>query len=221
MIDLPEGASVEATDRVAQDVARIVMQTARGDQRRRPMPAHRRPFNFNGLVRHYYLRAEPQLGDVCDQPAAQGRARPRQPRHRARHPAAAVGARRSRRHQPEGRRAAARTAGDLDAARRGLRPRRRDAPRGCHEDPRGVRGGALRRRRRRQLRRAGPAHARDDLDRRSRVLRGRGAATSSTRSPCSTAARRSAIRTAADGRLPIPICRSPGPRATACWTSGS
>ncbi|WP_299358823.1 efflux RND transporter permease subunit [uncultured Paracoccus sp.] len=63
VIDLPEGASVEATDRVAQDVAAVAMalpevltvQTHAGTAA---------PFNFNGLVRHYYLRAEPQLGDV-------------------------------------------------------------------------------------------------------------------------------------------------------------
>ncbi len=64
VIDLPEGSSVEATDRVARDVADVVMglpevtsvQTYAGT------PA---PFNFNGLVRHYYLRAEPQLGEVA------------------------------------------------------------------------------------------------------------------------------------------------------------
>ena len=63
VIDLPEGASVEATDAVAQDVARAVLalpevlsvQTHAGDAA---------PFNFNGLVRHYYLRARPEMGDV-------------------------------------------------------------------------------------------------------------------------------------------------------------
>lgn len=62
-IDLPEGASHEATDAVAQDVARIVMalpevmsvETHAGTAA---------PFNFNGLVRHAYLRSEPQMGDV-------------------------------------------------------------------------------------------------------------------------------------------------------------
>ncbi|HUG62044.1 MAG TPA: efflux RND transporter permease subunit [Methylomirabilota bacterium] len=63
VIDLPEGASVQATDAVAQAVARVVLglpevhsvQTHAGSAA---------PFNFNGLVRHSYLRAEPQLGDV-------------------------------------------------------------------------------------------------------------------------------------------------------------
>lgn len=63
VIDLPEGSSVEATDAVAQDVARMALQvpevlsvqTHAGDAA---------PFNFNGLVRHYYLRARPEMGDV-------------------------------------------------------------------------------------------------------------------------------------------------------------
>jgi multidrug efflux pump subunit AcrB len=63
MIDLPEGASLEATDRVAQDVARTVLQLPEviSVQTHAGTAA---PFNFNGLVRHYYLRAQPHLGDV-------------------------------------------------------------------------------------------------------------------------------------------------------------
>ncbi|MDZ4311291.1 MAG: efflux RND transporter permease subunit [Cypionkella sp.] len=63
IIDLPEGSSVEATDNVAQDVARIVMQMPEvtSVQTHAGTPA---PFNFNGLVRHYYLRQQPQLGEV-------------------------------------------------------------------------------------------------------------------------------------------------------------
>jgi multidrug efflux pump subunit AcrB len=64
MVDLPEGSSVEATDAVAQSVARIVLampevvsvQTHAGTAA---------PFNFNGLVRHSYLRASPYMGDVA------------------------------------------------------------------------------------------------------------------------------------------------------------
>ena len=63
VIDMPEGTSVEATDGVAQSVARVAMglhevvsvQTYAGTSA---------PFNFNGLVRHYFLRAEPHMGDV-------------------------------------------------------------------------------------------------------------------------------------------------------------
>ena len=61
--DLPEGSSVEATARVLGSVAQVALglpevksiQTYAGE------PA---PFNFNGLVRHYYIRKSPELGDV-------------------------------------------------------------------------------------------------------------------------------------------------------------
>jgi len=63
-IDLPEGSSVEATDAVAQDVARIVL----GLEEVRSIQTHAgaaEPFNFNGLVRHSFYRVEPQQGDVA------------------------------------------------------------------------------------------------------------------------------------------------------------
>jgi multidrug efflux pump subunit AcrB len=63
IVDLPEGSSVEATDRVLQAAATrlssvpevISFQTYAGTSA---------PFNFNGLVRHYYLRALPHQGDI-------------------------------------------------------------------------------------------------------------------------------------------------------------
>jgi multidrug efflux pump subunit AcrB len=63
VIDMPEGTSVEQTDAVAQAVAQTVIalpevmsaQTHAGSAA---------PFNFNGLVRHYYLRERPHMGDV-------------------------------------------------------------------------------------------------------------------------------------------------------------
>ena len=63
VFDLPKGASVQDTDRVAQSVAEVVMglpqvvsvQTYAGTAA---------PFNFNGLVRHYFLRRDPNMGDV-------------------------------------------------------------------------------------------------------------------------------------------------------------
>lgn len=63
VIDLPEGSSVEATDAVAQAVAGVslAMPEVVSVQTHAGTAA---PFNFNGLVRHSYLRAEPQLGDV-------------------------------------------------------------------------------------------------------------------------------------------------------------
>ncbi|WP_414897110.1 efflux RND transporter permease subunit [Rhodovulum sp. YEN HP10] len=63
VIDLPEGASVEATDAVAQAAARVAlaMPEAVSAQTHAGTAA---PFNFNGLVRHYFLRESPEQGDV-------------------------------------------------------------------------------------------------------------------------------------------------------------
>ena len=63
VVDLPEGSSVEDTNRVLSEVARISLaipevhsvQTYAGEAA---------PFNFNGLVRHSYIRNSAELGDV-------------------------------------------------------------------------------------------------------------------------------------------------------------
>ncbi len=62
-IDLPEGSSVEATDAVAQAVAKVALEMPEV-MSAQTHAGSAAPFNFNGLVRHSYLRAEPQLGDV-------------------------------------------------------------------------------------------------------------------------------------------------------------
>jgi len=64
VVDLPKGSSVEDTERTLQamverlaPVAEVAsFQTYAGTAA---------PFNFNGLVRHYYLRAQPQQGDIA------------------------------------------------------------------------------------------------------------------------------------------------------------
>ena len=71
VLDLPRGASVEDTDRALQqmverlrDLPEIVsFQTYAGTAA---------PFDFNGLVRHYALRAEPQQGDIVVNLLAKG-----------------------------------------------------------------------------------------------------------------------------------------------------
>jgi multidrug efflux pump subunit AcrB len=63
MVDLPEGASVEDTERVLFDAAGIARKlpevTSVQDYAGEPAP-----FDFNGLVRHYYLRETPELGQL-------------------------------------------------------------------------------------------------------------------------------------------------------------
>ncbi|GEO86177.1 MULTISPECIES: efflux RND transporter permease subunit [Alphaproteobacteria] len=62
-IDLPEGSSVEATDAVAQAIAKVTLDTPEvlSVQTHAATAA---PFNFNGLVRHAYLRSGTEMGDV-------------------------------------------------------------------------------------------------------------------------------------------------------------
>jgi len=63
VVDLPRGTSLEATDRVLNAAAMklgglkelVSIQSYAGTAA---------PFNFNGLVRHYYLRNEPHQGDL-------------------------------------------------------------------------------------------------------------------------------------------------------------
>ena len=63
VVDLPRGASLEETDRLLTAAA----------ERLRDLPeltsiqsytGTAAPFNFNGLVRHYYLRETPEMGDL-------------------------------------------------------------------------------------------------------------------------------------------------------------
>ena len=61
--DLPEGTSLEATSGVLERAAAV----ARSVPEVTSMEAYAgtsAPFNFNGLVRHYFLRNQPEMGDL-------------------------------------------------------------------------------------------------------------------------------------------------------------
>ena len=63
VLDMPEGTSLEMTARALDEVAGVV----RALPETVAMEAYAgtsAPFNFNGLVRHYFLRAKPEMGDV-------------------------------------------------------------------------------------------------------------------------------------------------------------
>jgi multidrug efflux pump subunit AcrB len=81
MVDLPEGASLEQTERALfaaadrlSDLPELVSLQA--------YAGLAAPFNFNGLVRHSYLRAAPELGEL------QLNLKPKGERSRASHPIA-------------------------------------------------------------------------------------------------------------------------------------
>ena len=62
-IDLPKGATLEDTERTLFSIADVARQLPeiRSIETYAGTPA---PFNFNGLVRHYYIREAPELGEL-------------------------------------------------------------------------------------------------------------------------------------------------------------
>ena len=63
MVDLPEGSSVEATNRVLQAIT-IRLSNVPEIKSFQTHAGTASPFDFNGLVRHYYLRSSPEMGDI-------------------------------------------------------------------------------------------------------------------------------------------------------------
>jgi multidrug efflux pump subunit AcrB len=63
VVDLPEGSTIEDTERVLMEAAKRLapLPELTSIQAYAGTPA---PFNFNGLVRHYYLRERPELGEL-------------------------------------------------------------------------------------------------------------------------------------------------------------
>ncbi|MDO8901219.1 MAG: efflux RND transporter permease subunit, partial [Phenylobacterium sp.] len=63
VLDLPEGASLETTERTlaaAAEIARAIPEVIAIEA----YAGTASPFNFNGLVRHYFLRNQPEMGDL-------------------------------------------------------------------------------------------------------------------------------------------------------------
>ena len=63
VVDMPKGTSLEGTERVLEQASAVARQIPEVTA----MEAYAgtaAPFNFNGLVRHYFLRSKPEMGDV-------------------------------------------------------------------------------------------------------------------------------------------------------------
>jgi len=84
VVDLPHGTSLEETDRLLTAAA----------ERLKDLPeltsiqsytGTAAPFNFNGLVRHYYMRRSRRWA-ICHKSFAQGRTQTGQSRHCTRYP---------------------------------------------------------------------------------------------------------------------------------------
>ncbi len=63
VVDMPEGTSLEATSRVLEQAAAMARQVPEVTSIE-AYAGTSAPFNFNGLVRHYFLRTEPWMGDL-------------------------------------------------------------------------------------------------------------------------------------------------------------
>ena len=61
--DLPEGAALETTERILTQAATVARQLPEV-QAIDSYAGTASPFNFNGLVRHYYMRSQPEQGDL-------------------------------------------------------------------------------------------------------------------------------------------------------------
>lgn len=74
VLDMPEGTSLEATQRALTDAA-IITRTLPEVAAIDAFAGTASPFNFNGLVRHYYQRTRPEMGDLSVTLAAKGERR--------------------------------------------------------------------------------------------------------------------------------------------------
>ncbi|MEQ1510688.1 MAG: efflux RND transporter permease subunit, partial [Sphingopyxis sp.] len=63
VLDMPEGTSLETTGRTLEAAAAIARQLPEA-QAMEAYAGTAAPFNFNGLVRHYFLRSRSELGDL-------------------------------------------------------------------------------------------------------------------------------------------------------------
>jgi multidrug efflux pump subunit AcrB len=63
MVDMPEGTALETTAQVASALASVTLEDATVDNVQQYVGTSA-PYNFNGLVRHYFLRRAPQLADL-------------------------------------------------------------------------------------------------------------------------------------------------------------
>jgi len=63
IVDMPEGTTLEETERVTRDLAEIVLKD-RAVVALETYAGTASPYNFNGLVRHYYLRRGSNVADI-------------------------------------------------------------------------------------------------------------------------------------------------------------
>ena len=138
VLDLPEGATLETSQRRGRRRWRPTSRTVPEVVSTETYAGTAAPFNFNGLVRHYFMRRGANVADV------QVNLLPKGERDRQSHDIAVAvrpavdSIARALRRQRQDRRDPARPAGALDAGGRGLRRRRQHAARGGRRGSRQV-----------------------------------------------------------------------------------
>ncbi len=121
ILNMPEGSSLERTAQAAREIAAAV-RTEPEVTDYQIYAGVAAPFNFNGLVRHYFMRARRERRGHSGQSRPKGERKRAEPRHRQTRPSACRGDRRPLRRARRRRRSAARPAGAANARRRNLRP---------------------------------------------------------------------------------------------------
>ncbi len=123
VVDMPEGTTVETTDEVLRALADRLREAPEVTEVL-TFAGTSSPIDFNGMVRHYYLRSGANVGDIRVNLLAQGRARAAKPRDPAAFAERIAGHRESLRRQHETRRGSAGATGDRHADGGSLRPHR-------------------------------------------------------------------------------------------------
>ena len=123
ILNMPEGSALEQTARAAREMAAAVRAEPEVTDYQ-IYAGTASPFNFNGLVRHYFMRRGANVADIQVNLVAQARAQRPEPRHRQTRPPARGRDRRQIRRPRRRGRGAARPARAADPGRRDLRPDR-------------------------------------------------------------------------------------------------
>ena len=120
---MPEGTALETTARVASALASAALEDEAVVDVQQYVGTSA-PYNFNGLVRHYFLRRAPHLADLQVNLVRQGRALRAEPRRRTPGPRATAADCAVLRRHAAGRRGAARPARAADPRCGSVRTRR-------------------------------------------------------------------------------------------------
>ena len=123
IVDMPNGTTLEQTARVDRRAGAQRRSSSREVVNLQTYVGTASPFNFNGLVRHYYLRRGSNVADIQVNLLGKERSQTAKPRDRQTGAPAAAARRQPLRRAHQGGGSAARAAGAGDAGGGGLRAR--------------------------------------------------------------------------------------------------